>query len=87
MRGRAELLEGVLERIAEQTITNGFKNVVLGLSGGIDSAIVAALAVEALGPERVHAVLFAQRAARDLSVARSRVETARDIGADIERVR
>src|SRR5215470_10270023 len=32
---------------------NGFKGVVLGLSGGIDSALVAALAVDALGPERV----------------------------------
>src|SRR5688572_8978787 len=32
---------------------NGFKNVVLGLSGGIDSAICATLAVDALGPERL----------------------------------
>ena len=32
---------------------NGFTGVVLGLSGGIDSALVAALAVDALGPERV----------------------------------
>jgi NH3-dependent NAD+ synthetase len=31
----------------------GFKSAVLGLSGGIDSAVTAALAVEALGPERV----------------------------------
>ena len=31
---------------------NGFRNVVLGLSGGIDSAICAALAVDALGEER-----------------------------------
>jgi NAD+ synthase (glutamine-hydrolysing) len=32
---------------------NGFRDVVLGLSGGIDSALTAALAAEALGPERV----------------------------------
>jgi NAD+ synthase (glutamine-hydrolysing) len=32
---------------------NGFREVVLGLSGGVDSALVAALAAEALGPERV----------------------------------
>jgi len=32
----------------------GFKSVALGLSGGIDSAVVAALAVEALGPQAVH---------------------------------
>ena len=37
---------------------NGFKNVVLGLSGGIDSAICAALAVDALGEERVRAIMM-----------------------------
>ncbi|ADD44595.1 NAD+ synthase [Stackebrandtia nassauensis] len=35
---------------------NGFASVLFGLSGGIDSAVVAALAVDALGPDRVHAV-------------------------------
>ncbi|MGI9355892.1 MAG: NAD+ synthase, partial [Rhizobiaceae bacterium] len=37
---------------------NGFKNVVLGLSGGIDSAIVAAMSVDALGEERVRCVML-----------------------------
>ncbi|QPC87970.1 NAD+ synthase [Mesorhizobium sp. NBSH29] len=37
---------------------NGFKNVVLGLSGGIDSAICAALAVDALGEERLRAIMM-----------------------------
>jgi len=40
---------------------NGFKNVVLGLSGGIDSAICAALAVDALGEERVRSVMMPYR--------------------------
>jgi NAD+ synthase len=40
---------------------NGFKNVVLGLSGGIDSAICAALAVDALGEERVRTVMLPYR--------------------------
>ena len=40
---------------------NGFQEVVLGVSGGIDSALVAALAVEALGPERVVAVSMPSR--------------------------
>src|SRR5256886_751884 len=35
---------------------NGFREVVVGVSGGIDSALVAALAAEALGPARVHCV-------------------------------
>jgi NAD+ synthase len=37
---------------------NGFPGVVLGLSGGIDSALTAAMAVDALGPARVHCVML-----------------------------
>ncbi len=37
---------------------NGFPGVVMGLSGGIDSALCAALAVDALGPERVHGLML-----------------------------
>jgi NAD+ synthase len=40
---------------------NGFKDVLLGLSGGIDSAICAALAVDALGEERVRAYMLPYR--------------------------
>ena len=40
---------------------NGFGEIVLGLSGGIDSALVAALASDALGPERVHCVSMPSR--------------------------
>ncbi len=40
---------------------NGFRNVVLGLSGGIDSAICAALAVDALGEERVRCIMMPYR--------------------------
>lgn len=40
---------------------NGFPGVVIGLSGGIDSALTLAIAVDALGPERVEAVLMPSR--------------------------
>jgi NAD+ synthase (glutamine-hydrolysing) len=40
---------------------NGFAGVVLGLSGGIDSALTLTIAVDALGPERVHAVMMPSR--------------------------
>jgi len=40
---------------------NGFPGVVLGMSGGIDSAICAAIAADALGPERVWAVMLPSR--------------------------
>jgi NAD+ synthase len=40
---------------------NGFPGVLLGLSGGVDSALVAAIAVDALGPKRVHGVMMPYR--------------------------
>src|SRR2546429_6180141 len=40
---------------------NGFQDVVVGVSGGIDSAVTAALAAEALGPEHVHCVSMPSR--------------------------
>jgi NAD+ synthase (glutamine-hydrolysing) len=40
---------------------NGFKEIVVGVSGGIDSALVAALAAETLGPDRVHCVSMPSR--------------------------
>lgn len=48
---------------------NGFKSVVLGLSGGIDSALCAALAVDALGAERVRTVMMPYRYTSEQSLA------------------
>ena len=50
----AALVLGVRDYVEK----NGFKHVVFGLSGGIDSALVALVAVDALGPERVTAVVM-----------------------------
>jgi NAD+ synthase (glutamine-hydrolysing) len=44
---------------------NGFQELVIGVSGGIDSALTAALAVEALGAERVHCVSMPSRYSSD----------------------
>ena len=46
---------------------NGFPGVVLGLSGGIDSALTLAIAVDALGAERVEAILMPSRYTADIS--------------------
>jgi NAD+ synthase (glutamine-hydrolysing) len=46
---------------------NGFAGVVLGLSGGIDSALTLAIAVDAIGPERVHAVMMPSRYTSQMS--------------------
>jgi NAD+ synthase len=47
---------------------NGFNHVVLGLSGGIDSAVVAAMAVDAFGPENVHAIMLPYRYTSEASL-------------------
>ena len=47
---------------------NGFRGVVLGLSGGIDSALTLAVAVDALGPERVEAIMMPFRYTAEMSV-------------------
>ncbi|WP_299742719.1 NAD+ synthase [Devosia sp.] len=47
---------------------NGFKQVVLGLSGGIDSAVVAALAVDAFGSDSVHCIMLPYRYTSEASL-------------------
>jgi NAD+ synthase (glutamine-hydrolysing) len=47
---------------------NGFPGVILGLSGGIDSAVTLAVAVDALGPERVEAVMMPFRYTASMSI-------------------
>jgi NAD+ synthase len=51
---------------------NGFAGVILGLSGGIDSALSAAIAVDALGPDRVRGVMLPSRYTSDESLEDAR---------------
>ncbi|WP_424534823.1 NAD+ synthase [Sphaerisporangium viridialbum] len=51
---------------------NGFGSVILGLSGGIDSALTATIAADAVGPDRVHVVLMPSRHSSDHSVGDAR---------------
>ena len=51
---------------------NGFRGVLLGLSGGVDSALTLAIAVDALGKERVHAVMMASDYTARISIDDSR---------------
>ena len=58
---------------------NKFPSVILGLSGGIDSALVAAIAADALGPERVHGVALPSKYSSDHSLSDA-AESAKRIG-------
>ena len=52
----AEVYGALVTGLRDYVDKNGFASVILGLSGGIDSALVAAIACDALGADRVHAV-------------------------------
>ncbi|MFU8830713.1 MAG: NAD+ synthase [Wenzhouxiangella sp.] len=59
----------VLQRaLRDYVLKNKFESVVFGLSGGIDSALTAALAADALGPDKVHAVMMPSRHTSELSL-------------------
>jgi NAD+ synthase (glutamine-hydrolysing) len=60
---------------------NGFSDVVVGVSGGIDSALTAALAAEALGGERVHCVSMPSRYS-SAATRRDAQAVAQSLGAD-----
>ena len=64
-----QIHKAIILGIRDYFSKSGFKQAILGLSGGIDSAVVCALAAEALGPENVMAVLLPSRFSSDHSVA------------------
>lgn len=63
----ADTYNAIVLAVRDYVTKNNFPGVVLGLSGGIDSALVLAIAVDALGPERVEAVLMPSKYTADMS--------------------
>ncbi len=57
----AEVYDALVLATHDYVTKNGFTDVVFGLSGGIDSSLVAVIAADALGPEHVHAVSMPSR--------------------------
>jgi NAD+ synthase (glutamine-hydrolysing) len=64
----AEVYGALVLGVHDYVRKNGFRSVILGLSGGIDSALVATIAADAIGPENVHAVLMPSRYSSDHSI-------------------
>ena len=64
----ANVYSALVTGVRDYVNKNGFKSVVLGLSGGIDSALTLAVAADALGPERVRAVMMPFRYTSDMSL-------------------
>ncbi len=65
----AEIWEALKAGLRDYVGKNGFKSVVLGLSGGIDSALVASIAVDALGPEKVFGVALPSKYSSEHSIS------------------
>lgn len=63
-----QIHQGLVLGIRDYFYKSGFKQAILGLSGGIDSAVVCALAAEALGPKNVMAVLLPSHFSSDHSI-------------------
>jgi len=66
--GLEEIYQVLLCGLRDYVRKNGFSDVVFGLSGGIDSALVLALAVDALGAGHVHTVMMPSRHTSGLSI-------------------
>ncbi|MBD3671058.1 MAG: NAD+ synthase [Gammaproteobacteria bacterium] len=77
----ASVYQALVLGVRDYIDKNGFRGVVIGLSGGIDSALTLAVAVDAIGAERVEAVMMPSRYTRDMSQQDAEAE-ARLLGVD-----
>ena len=64
----AEVYAALVTGVRDYVRKNGFRSVILALSGGIDSALTATIAADAIGPDHVHVVLMPSRYSSDHSV-------------------
>ena len=81
----AEVWNALVLATRDYVNKNGFSEVVVGLSGGVDSSLVAAIAVDALGPERVHGVSMPSRYSSQGSEDDA-AELARNFGIDFQTI-
>ena len=73
----AQVWQALVLAVRDYVRKCGFPGVLLGLSGGIDSAVTLAIAVDALGADKVEAVMMPSRYTADISVTDSRDMVAR----------
>jgi NAD+ synthase (glutamine-hydrolysing) len=64
----AQIWQALVVGLRDYVVKNNFPSVVLGISGGIDSAVVAAIAADAIGPERVHGIALPSKYSSDHSL-------------------
>jgi len=75
----ATVYQALVMGVRDYVTKHGFPGVVMGLSGGVDSALTLAIAADALGPERIHAVMMPSRYTAQMSLDDAQRQ-ARDMG-------
>jgi NAD+ synthase (glutamine-hydrolysing) len=80
-----QMRQALVLGLSDYVRKNGFAHVLVGVSGGIDSALVAALAVEALGTDRVHCVSMPSRYSSEATQADAR-HLAEGLGCDFREI-
>jgi NAD+ synthase (glutamine-hydrolysing) len=74
-----QIWQGLVIGLRDYVIKNNFKSVILGISGGIDSALVAALASDAIGADKVHGIAMPSKYSSQHSLSDAK-ELASNIG-------
>ncbi|MEZ5660355.1 MAG: NAD+ synthase [Burkholderiaceae bacterium] len=72
LTGEAQVYRTLVTGVRDYVRKNGFPGVIIGLSGGIDSALTLAVAVDALGADAVRAVMMPSRYTADISLTDAR---------------
>jgi NAD+ synthase (glutamine-hydrolysing) len=80
-----EVYEALVLSTRDYVRKNGFSQVILGISGGLDSALVASVAVDALGPDNVHGLAMPSRYSSEASLTDAR-DLAGNLGLELREV-
>jgi NAD+ synthase (glutamine-hydrolysing) len=81
----AQAYQALVLGVRDYVSKNRFPGVIIGLSGGVDSALVLAIAVDALGADKVRAVMMASRYTADISWIDAR-EMAKNLGVQYDEI-
>ena len=71
----ASVYQAIKLGVKDYVLKNRFNGIILGLSGGIDSALTLAIAVDALGADQVHAIMMPFRYTSSMSIEDARLQT------------
>ncbi len=85
VEGLAAIYRAMVTGLADYVGKNRFPGVVIGLSGGVDSALTAAVAVDALGADRVHCLMMPSRYTSALSLEDA-ADCAKRLGVRLDRI-